>query len=518
MSAPDAATTQATGRVALPRPGARPHRRLFFLPGRRRACCSASPTSTSTPIGGSDNAALRRARATTRTLLSSPLFWNGAAQHPLLRAGRRAALGARVARRGAAAEREAGALQGVLPHHLLRAGRHHAGRGGDRLALPLPPALRPAELRRSARSGIGPIDWLGDPRWAMPAIILMAVWKNFGYNMLIFIAGLQSIPEELYEAAALDGAGAVAAVPARHAARCSAPTFLFVGVITMIGYFQLFAEPYVMTQGGPLRSTTSVVLLMYEEGFRWWRMGYAAAIAFVLFVHHRWRARWCSCALQPGRGRMSRRGARRPPARRARARRRAVALAPLLWMVSASLMPPGEANDLPAAAAAAARRRSSTTWRCSPASTSARHLLNSALIAVTVTAISLAGQRDGRLRLRQAPLPRARPALPACCPPGWSSRRRWRCCRSSCCSSELGLVNTLLGRDRSRTLASIFGIFLIRQYALGDSRRPARRRARSTARASSGSSGRSCCRSSGRSWSRWRSSPSSAPGTTSCGR
>ena len=62
------------------------------------------------------------------------------------------------------------------------------------------------------------------------------------------------------------------------------PTLLFVGVITMIGYFQLFAEPYVMTQGGPLRSTTSVVLLMYEEGFRWWRMGYAAAIAFVLFV------------------------------------------------------------------------------------------------------------------------------------------------------------------------------------------------------------------------------------------
>ena len=63
-----------------------------------------------------------------------------------------------------------------------------------------------------------------------------------------------------------------------------APTFLFVSVITMIGYFQLFAEPYVMTQGGPLRSTTSVVLLMYEEGFRWWRMGKASAIAFILFV------------------------------------------------------------------------------------------------------------------------------------------------------------------------------------------------------------------------------------------
>jgi multiple sugar transport system permease protein len=62
------------------------------------------------------------------------------------------------------------------------------------------------------------------------------------------------------------------------------PTLLFVSLITMIGFFQLFAEPYVMTAGGPLRSTTSLVLLMYEEGFRWWRMGYAAAVTFVLFV------------------------------------------------------------------------------------------------------------------------------------------------------------------------------------------------------------------------------------------
>ena len=134
-----------------------------------------------------------------------------------------------------------------------------------------------------AKAGIAPIDWLGDPDWAMPAIILMAVWKNFGYNMLIFIAGLQSIPRELYEAAEIDGASWWrrfwhVTLP------MLGPTLLFVGVITMIGYFQLFAEPYVMTQGGPLRSTTSVVLLMYEEGFRWWRMGYAAAVAFVLFV------------------------------------------------------------------------------------------------------------------------------------------------------------------------------------------------------------------------------------------
>ncbi len=131
--------------------------------------------------------------------------------------------------------------------------------------------------------GVGPIDWLGDPNWAMPAIILMAVWKSFGYNMLIFIAGLQAIPEELYDAAAIDGAGGFRRFFSITLPMLL-PTLVFVTVITMIGYFQLFAEPYVMTQGGPLRSTTSVVLLMYEEGFRWWRMGYAAAIAFVLFI------------------------------------------------------------------------------------------------------------------------------------------------------------------------------------------------------------------------------------------
>jgi multiple sugar transport system permease protein len=131
--------------------------------------------------------------------------------------------------------------------------------------------------------GIGPIDWLGNPRWAMPSIILMSVWKNFGYNMLIFIAGLQAIPQDLYDAAEIDGAGPVRRFFAVTLPLLG-PTLLFVGVITMIGYFQLFSEPYVMTQGGPLRATTSVVLLMYEEGFRWWRMGYAAAIAFVLFI------------------------------------------------------------------------------------------------------------------------------------------------------------------------------------------------------------------------------------------
>jgi len=131
--------------------------------------------------------------------------------------------------------------------------------------------------------GFAPIDWLGDPVWAMPALILMAVWKNFGYNMIIFIAGLQNIPASLYEAASIDGAG-----PFQQFLRITlpllAPTTVFISIITMIGYFQFFAEPYVMTQGGPLNSTLSIVLLMYQQGFRWWNMGYSAALAFVLFA------------------------------------------------------------------------------------------------------------------------------------------------------------------------------------------------------------------------------------------
>jgi hypothetical protein len=131
------------------------------------------------------------------------------------------------------------------------------------------------ELRCSEGSGSRPIDWLGDPHFAMPAIILLSVWKNFGYNMMIFIAGLQGIPEEQYEAARIDGAGAWQCFW-RVTLPNLAPTFLFVGVLTMIGFFQLFAEPYVMTQGGPLKSTTTIVLMMYEEGFRWWRLGMVA--------------------------------------------------------------------------------------------------------------------------------------------------------------------------------------------------------------------------------------------------
>ena len=133
------------------------------------------------------------------------------------------------------------------------------------------------------RLGVPPIDWLGDPEWAMPAIIVFAVWKNFGYNMIIFLAGLQSIPEPLYEAARIDGASWWRQL--RHVTLpLLAPIVVMVNILTIAGYFQLFAEPYVMTQGGPMQSTVSVLYFMYEEGFKFWNLGAASAVAFLLFV------------------------------------------------------------------------------------------------------------------------------------------------------------------------------------------------------------------------------------------
>ncbi len=131
--------------------------------------------------------------------------------------------------------------------------------------------------------GVRPVDWLGDPHWAMPAIILFAVWKNFGYNMIIFVAGLQTIPEDLYEAARIDGASSLrrfwhVTLPGL------APVVLLVSLLTIAGYLQLFAEPYVMTQGGPAQSTVSVLYFMYEQGFKWWSLGTASAVAFLLFA------------------------------------------------------------------------------------------------------------------------------------------------------------------------------------------------------------------------------------------
>ncbi len=131
--------------------------------------------------------------------------------------------------------------------------------------------------------GLPAIDWLGNPGWATVAITLLAVWRSFGQGLIIYVAGLQAIPESLYEAAQLDGAG-----PWRQLRDITfpllMPTSIFVAVITTVTLFQIFAEPYVMTRGGPLYATTSITLLMYEQGFRWWNLGAAAAVAFVLFA------------------------------------------------------------------------------------------------------------------------------------------------------------------------------------------------------------------------------------------
>lgn len=133
-----------------------------------------------------------------------------------------------------------------------------------------------------AALAIDPVDWLGDPHWSMPTIILLAVWKNFGYNMVILLAGLQAIPRELYESARIDGGTRLQQF--RYVTLPGlGPLLSLVSVLTMAGYFQLFAEPYVMTEGGPLKSTLSVLYFMYEQGFKWWNLGVASAVAFLLF-------------------------------------------------------------------------------------------------------------------------------------------------------------------------------------------------------------------------------------------
>ena len=127
------------------------------------------------------------------------------------------------------------------------------------------------------------LPWLTDPRWAMPSIILMSLWKGFGYNMVIFLAGLQGIPRELYEAAATDGATRVRqlwhiTLPLLR------PTTLYVLVTSIIGSFQVFSQVYVMTQGGPNNSTTTIVHQIYQNAFVYMDMGYAAAMAVLLFA------------------------------------------------------------------------------------------------------------------------------------------------------------------------------------------------------------------------------------------
>ena len=126
-------------------------------------------------------------------------------------------------------------------------------------------------------------EWLANPWLALPSLIVMAIWRNFGYSMVIFLAGLQAIPDYLYESAGIDGANKFQKF--RHiTVPMLAPTTFFICIITTIGYFQFFAEPYIMTDGGPLNNTMSVVLYMYNNGFKFYNMGYASSIAYILFA------------------------------------------------------------------------------------------------------------------------------------------------------------------------------------------------------------------------------------------
>ncbi|VDG20808.1 ABC transporter permease [Lactobacillus delbrueckii subsp. sunkii] [Lactiplantibacillus mudanjiangensis] len=131
--------------------------------------------------------------------------------------------------------------------------------------------------------GISEIGWLTDPNVAKYALIILAVWKAIGLNMLIFLAALQGIPRSLYEAAELDGANwwqqtwYITLPSVRF-------SIFFVTVTTLIGWFQFFDEPFVMTKGGPLNSTNSVALFVYQNGFQNSNFGYAAAGSFIMFA------------------------------------------------------------------------------------------------------------------------------------------------------------------------------------------------------------------------------------------
>lgn len=128
-----------------------------------------------------------------------------------------------------------------------------------------------------------PLLWLSDRNLAMPSVILMIVWGSVGFSMVVYLAGLQAIPNELYEAAEIDGAGIFArfwyvTIP------LLSPTTLFLLVIGIIGSFQVFTQIFVMTQGGPAGKTTVMIYFIYEAAFKFYEMGYASTLAFFLFL------------------------------------------------------------------------------------------------------------------------------------------------------------------------------------------------------------------------------------------
>jgi multiple sugar transport system permease protein len=131
--------------------------------------------------------------------------------------------------------------------------------------------------------GITGPTWLGDTAWAMPALIILGLWKGFGYNMVLFLAGLQGIPATLYEAAMIDGANGWQRFWKITLPLLSPAMFLAV-ILTVISSFQIFDQAFIMTAGGPSNATNTIVLYIFQNGFQFFKMGYASAIAWALFA------------------------------------------------------------------------------------------------------------------------------------------------------------------------------------------------------------------------------------------
>jgi multiple sugar transport system permease protein len=128
-----------------------------------------------------------------------------------------------------------------------------------------------------------PVEWLGNPSLAMPSVIAFSVWQSFGFAMVVYLAGLQAIPQEVVQAAEVDGAGAFQRF--RYVVfPMLAPTTFFLVVVMVIQSFQAFTQIAIMTAGGPIGSTTTIVYYMYQEAFQFFRMGYASAVTWALFV------------------------------------------------------------------------------------------------------------------------------------------------------------------------------------------------------------------------------------------
>ena len=299
--------------------------------------------------------------------------------------------------------------------------------------------------------GIDPVNWLGDSSTALGSIIALGVWRNFGFDMVIFLAALQGINPALYEAAR-STARPTGRSSAASRCRCSSPAILFLAIITSSGYLQLFEEPFVMTGGGPLNSTLSVSMYVYQQGFsflqpRLRERGRVRAlrrdprarrdpvpvaalgghgVSTTLEAHARHRRRRCP---------------RRAAGGSALARRwwlssrcswlgLVVTIVPFLWMLLGSLKTQRELLQ---------RRR-----RCCPRTRPPtnyerlwdrldfpRYFWNSTFIAVADHALEPALLLDGRLRAREAALRRPQPALPARARDAARAGRRDCSCRSS---------------------------------------------------------------------------------------